>query len=50
MRLKKGIEIQYKKKNYSGEIPDDIFKEIYGKDAAKTRKKFEFAEPKGEKK
>lgn len=30
MKLKSGIEIRHKNKKYVDEIPDEIFKEIYG--------------------
>ena len=41
MKLKSGVEIQYKKKKYSGEIPDPIFDEIFGSGNDKAKDKFE---------
>ena len=53
--LKGGVEITHKCKTYKGEIPDDVFKEIYGgngKDDKESKKildlkmkKFKFVEP-----
>ena len=46
MKLKPGVSISHKKKKYVGEISDDLFKEIYGKDADKMKKKFKFVDVK----
>jgi hypothetical protein len=47
MKLKPGVEIVYKRKKYSREIPDDIFQEIYGENEetlTRFKQKFEFQE------
>lgn len=55
MKLKKGVEIEHKKKRYRGEIPDEVFEEIYGGEKGsdkatelfeKKKKKFEFVKSK----
>ncbi|NIA28333.1 MAG: hypothetical protein GWP06_00295 [Actinobacteria bacterium] len=56
MKLKPGVEITHKCKTYKGEIPDDVFKEIYGGNGDKESKKlldvklkkFKFVEEKEE--
>ncbi len=49
MKLKPGVEIGHKKKRYVGEIPDEIFDEIYGKDNEKKKEKYQLVEPKKKK-
>jgi len=44
MKLKKGVEIFHKNKRYVGEIPDDVFEEIYGENGDKAKEKFQFVE------
>lgn len=46
MKLKLGVQIEYKKKRYVGNIPDAIFEEIYGKENGKAKQKYQFAESK----
>jgi len=48
MKLKAGVEICHKKKTYSGEIPDTVFEEIYGKGKKndKAKDKFKLVESK----
>jgi hypothetical protein len=46
MNLKKGVEIFHKNKQYVGEIPDAVFKEIYGKRADKAKVKYQLEKPK----
>ena len=46
MKLKPGVSISYKAKKYKGEIPDDLFDEIYGIEAEKKKEKFQFVESK----
>jgi len=48
MKLKPGVVIEHKKTKYVGEIPDDVFKSIYGKDTDKMKKKFKFVEVKSD--
>jgi len=50
MKLKPGVSINFKKKRYVGEIPDEIFEAIYGKDVEAKKAKFQFVEPKKKKK
>jgi hypothetical protein len=48
VKLKVGVEIEHKKKRYVGEVPDEVFKDMFGDEEAEKRKKYQFVEPEPE--